>query len=202
MKALLLLSGGFDSPIAGYLMKKKGLDIIALNFSQEPLTDGREVVKAKKLAEQIKIKKFISVKIGKQLAEIVNKCDHRLYYVLQRRLMLRIAEHIAEREGYEFLITGDNLAQVGSQTLSNMSVIDMATKLIVLRPLLTNDKMETIDIAREIGTFDTSCGPELCSLLGPKHPATSSTPNVIQREEAKIDVGSLVDEALATMQIS
>jgi len=199
-KALLLISGGFDSPVAGYLAKKKGYSLVYLTFSQEPVTDEQEALKAFNLAKLIGGGKFFKAKIGKQLAELVNKCEHKFYYVLQRRLFLRIAEIVAKQEGCEVLITGDNLGQVGSQTLSNLSVIDAVTGLTVIRPLLTNDKVDTLAIAREIGTYDASCGPELCSLLGPKHPATSSTPNLLMREEGKIDVDEMVKSVLETLE--
>lgn len=200
MKALLLLSGGFDSPVAAHLMQKKGVELIAINFSQEPLTDEKETEKAKKLSDMLGINKFISLKIGKELGLLVDKCQHKFYYILQRRFMLRIATLIAEKEGCSYLVTGDNLAQVGSQTLSNISVIDKATKMSVLRPLLSYDKVETMDIAREIGTYDTSCGPELCALLGPKHPATSSTPQLLEKEEKNLDIDSMIADAMKTLQ--
>lgn len=178
-------------------MKKKGAEIIALNFSQEPLTDAKETEKARKLADIIGCSKFTSIKIGKQLAEIVKKCEHKFYYIIQRRLMLRIAEKIAEKEGCNYLVTGDNLGQVGSQTLPNMSVIDKATSMTVLRPVLCNDKVETIDLSKKIGTHDTSIGPELCSLLGPKSPATMSQLYRIEEEEAHLDIQIMIKDALS-----
>ena len=199
MKALLLLSGGFDSPVAGHLLQNKDVELVALNFSQEPATDHKETEKAMKLAEILGINRFIWVKMGQQLAELVNKCNHKLYYVLQRRLMLRVAEKIAAEEGCDYLVTGDNLAQVGSQTLSNMAVIDRATSMTVLRPILCNDKVETINIAKEIGTHDASCGPELCALFGPKHPATSSRIEFVEKEEMNIDVDKMVADVIATV---
>jgi len=143
--------------------------------------------------------KHIVIKLGTQLAEIVKQCKHKYYYILQRRLFLRIAEIIAKKEGYEYLITGDNLGQVGSQTLSNMCVIDKATSMTVLRPILCNDKNETIAIARKIGTYETSEGPELCSLLGPKSPATSSHLYYINSEEKNLDMASLINQAMETL---
>jgi len=199
MKALLLLSGGFDSPVAGHMMKQKGLDIVALTFSQEPITDDQEVRKSAKLAKHIGCDKHIVIKIGTQLAEIVKQCKHKYYYILQRRLFFRIAEIIAKKEGCEYLITGDNLGQVGSQTLSNMCVIDNATSMTVLRPILCNDKNETIAIARTIGTYETSEGPELCSLLGPKNPVTSSNLRYIEFEEKNLEMDSLIDQAIGTL---
>lgn len=208
-KALLLLSGGFDSPVAGYLMKKQGLEIIALHFSLEPFTDNSAEIKSKKLAKHIGIKKFITITNGAQQAELTKKCDHRFYYILQRRLYLRIAEKIAKtnpnnifgKQGCTYLITGDNIGQVGSQTLKNMEVITRAVNIPILRPILTNDKNETIDFAKKIGTYDLSVGPEMCSVLGPKHPATTSTLEKVENEESKIDINQLIEESLKTMKI-
>ena len=162
MKALLLLSGGIDSPVAGYLMQKKGYSIVPLHFSSEPITDDASTKKCLELSKKLGFEKMITVKIGKLLAELVNKCNHRLYYVLQRRMMLRIAEKVAKEHNCDSLITGDNLGQVGSQTLSNMVNITKAVSMPVHRPLLGFDKLEIIRVAEKIGTFELSKGPEIC----------------------------------------
>src|SRR3989344_5260168 len=109
MKALLLISGGFDSPVAGYLMQQKGLEIIAVHFSYEPLTDNGPEIKSRKAAEVLGFKKFIVVNIAKECEQIAKNCDHRLYFVLTKRLMLKKAEEIAKKENCKFLITGENL---------------------------------------------------------------------------------------------
>ncbi len=186
MKGLLLISGGFDSPVAGYLMQQKGLEIIAVHFSYEPLTDNGPEIKSKKAAEVLNFKKFIVVNIAKECEQIAKNCNHRLYFVLTKRLMLKKAEEIAKKENCVFLITGENLNQVSSQTTTNLQSITNAIKIQVLRPLLTYDKEEIIKLARKIGTYDTSCGPEVCDILGPKHPATRSTiKEVIEEEKIK-----------------
>ncbi len=200
-KALLLLSGGIDSPVAGYLMQKQGIEIIALHFSLEPFTDNAPELKSKKLAKTIGISKFITVTIGNEEAIIRKQCIDRYFYVITRRLMLRIAEIIAKEEGCEYLITGDSLGQVGSQTLDNMTVISQAAKMTILRPLLTNTKNETINIARKINTYEDSIGPEMCSVLGPKHPATKSRLEIIEHEETKFNVNDLISSALKTKRI-
>ncbi|MBT4823761.1 hypothetical protein HN695_02700 [Candidatus Woesearchaeota archaeon] len=199
-KALLLLSGGIDSPVAGYMMQKQGYELIALHFSLEPFTDNTPEVKSINTAKHLGIKKLITITNGEQQAILTKKCDHRYYYILQRRLFLRTAEIIAEKEGCKFLITGDNIGQVGSQTLRNMEVISKVTKLPILRPILTNDKNETVALAREIGTYEMSTGPEMCSVLGPKHPATKSTIRRIEWEETKVDMNELVAESLKTLR--
>ncbi|MBI5392598.1 7-cyano-7-deazaguanine synthase [Candidatus Woesearchaeota archaeon] len=187
MKAILLLSGGIDSPVAGYLAKQKDISLIALHFSLEPFTDNTAEVKSRKLSEIIGCEKFIVAPIGNIQAMVAKQCTHRYFYVITRRLMLRIAERIAKQEGCSYLITGDNLGQVGSQTLDNMSAITHAIKMPILRPLLSFNKNETIAIARTINTYEISKGPEMCSALGPTNPATTSTIERIESEENKIE---------------
>ncbi len=187
-RGLLLLSGGFDSPVAGWMMQKKGFEVFAVHFSSKLITDIESEKKSRKLADFLGIKKLFVIDISKELIKISKTCEHRYYFVLMKRMMYRIAEKIAKREKCKFLITGENLAQVSSQTLQNLSVIDKATKLEVLRPLLGFDKQEIMDLAKKIGTYETSCGPEHCDALGPAHPATRAREDDILREEAKLDI--------------
>ena len=183
-KGLLLLSGGFDSPVAGWLMKQRNMDISAIHFSSEPFTDKTPEEKCVDLAKKLGIKKLFVAKVGQALSEMTKKCEHKYYYVLQRRLMWRVAEQIATKENIDFLITGENLSQVSSQTLQNMKATDAAVKLPILRPVLCNDKQEIIDLAKKIGTHDLSKGPELCCVLGPKSPITKARIEGVEREKA------------------
>jgi len=192
MKGLLLLSGGIDSPVAGYIMKKQGVELKAVHFSNEPFTDAGAEKKSAVLAQKLGFTKFIVVPFGDIQAEVVKNCTHKYFYVLTRRLMLRISEKILKKEKCDFIVTGENLGQVGSQTLKNMAVITQSIKTLILRPLLTNDKQETIDIANEIKTYEISKGPEICSLLGPKHPATRSRIEDIEIEEKRLDIDNIV----------
>ncbi|MEM4336597.1 MAG: 7-cyano-7-deazaguanine synthase [Candidatus Woesearchaeota archaeon] len=196
MKGVLLLSGGFDSPVAGYLMKKEGIEIIAIHFSLEPFTDDSAEKKSIELAKKLGIKKIYVIKQGDVHAEIIEKCKHKYYYIIGRRIMWRIAEKIAKKEKCDFLITGENLGQVGSQTLDNMSVIDSAVKIKILRPLLCKDKVEIINLAKQITTYEVSCGPEMCCVLGPKHPATKSKLEDIQNEEKKLNIKKIINKSL------
>jgi len=198
-QGLLLLSGGFDSPVAGHLMKTvRGMDVLALHFSYEPVTDDASVEKAARLAAHCGFQRLFVVRAGDAFKAIVKHCTHKLYFVLSKRLMMRVASEIARSEGCAWLITGESLGQVSSQTLLNLSCIDRAATLPVLRPLIAFDKQEIIDRAKEIRTYDISVGPELCDILGPKHPATQARPADVEAEEANLDVAALVNEVLAT----
>jgi len=196
-KALLLLSGGIDSPVAGHLMARRDLEVLAVHFSLEPITDDTAAVKSRRLAERLGISKLVVVTVGPAFAEIAKACDLRLYFVLSKRLMVRIAEAIARREGCAYLITGESLGQVSSQTLQNLRAIDAASTIVVLRPLIGFDKDETVRIAREIGTYEISEGPEICDLLGPAHPATRASVDAVLAEERRVDGERLVRDALA-----
>ena len=196
-KVLLLLSGGYDSPIAGYKLKQLGFKIAAIHFSQEPFTDSSHEEKALTLAKMFNFKPFYVVNIGKQLLYISETCQLRLYFVLMKRFMYRIATRIAQLEGAEFLASGDSLGQVSSQTLSNMTVIDTAlTGIPILRPILSYSKMEIIDMIRQVGTYEISSGPESCDRLGPKHPETHAKLEKILDEEKLLNIHELMISAM------
>ncbi len=198
-KVVALLSGGIDSPVAIAMMQYR-LDIIAVHFHQEELTGPEEVQKVKKLIKKLEVRKAYVVPFTSVLKHIVERCPHKNYYILQKILMFQAAEKIAEQEGAEYLITGENLGQVSSQTLSNLATITKHLHLTIFRPLLTFDKIEIIKRAKDLGTYTISEGPEICSLLGPKHPATKSDWNEMGKELEKIDF-SLVEEALKKTEV-
>ncbi|MFH0961488.1 MAG: hypothetical protein V1820_02290 [archaeon] len=183
---LLLLSGGIDSPVAGFLVKRAGFRLAAVHFSSEPFVGPEIEEKCGVLAKKIGAEEFLAENVGKDLEELASKCKYSLYYVLQKRLLLRRADKIAGKIGADFLVTGENLGQVSSQTLSNLAVIDSATRLPIARPLISFDKEEIIAIARKLGTFEISKGPEACCVLGPKHPATFSNIGQVLEEEQKL----------------
>ena len=173
-RGVALLSGGIDSPVAIHLMQER-LDIIAVHFHQMPLTGPEELEKVKDLIKKLGLNKLYMVPFAEVLKLLVEKCNHRDYYTLSKILMFKVAELVAEKEGAKFLITGENLAQVSSQTLSNLKAITKNLKLEIFRPVLTYDKQEIIDLAKKIGTYEISKGPEICSLLGPKDPSTKAS---------------------------
>ncbi|MEA3430476.1 MAG: hypothetical protein U9R08_04340 [Nanoarchaeota archaeon] len=201
LKGLLLLSGGIDSPVAGHLIRKKGVDVIGLHFDNRPFTEGKALELAKRLAIKIGINKLYIVNYGELKSDIVKNCKRRYTCVLCRRLMFRIAGKIAEKENCDFLITGENLGQVASQTLSNMISEHSSISIPVLRPLLCNDKQEIIEVARQIDTYDISIEPSICCTLVPKSPATSSTVRAIENEENNLNFEELLKNAVETVQI-
>ena len=200
MKGLLLLSGGFDSPVAGYLMQKQGVEVLAVHFSSKLVTDVESEKKSRKLAQKLKFNNFFTIDISSQLIKLSKECNHRLYFVLMKRLMYKIAEKIAKKERCKFLITGENLAQVSSQTLQNLCVIDRSVSIPVMRPLLGLDKQEIIDISKEIGTYDISCGPEHCDALGPLKPITQAKLAEVLEAEEKININDIVDNVLSNIR--
>ena len=201
MRGLLLLSGGIDSPVAGKLVIDQGMEIVAVHFSNQPFVDDKTEKKSAELARKIGVKKFYVVSHGPQQAEIHKHCNPRYYYVLTRRIMFRTAEKLAQREGCQYIVTGENLGQVGSQTLTNMTVISKAVNMQILRPILCNDKNETIKLAEQFGTYELSKGPEICCTLGPKHPVTKAKLEIVEGEERKVEVEKLVEEALEKAEV-
>jgi thiamine biosynthesis protein ThiI len=200
-KAIVLLSGGIDSPVAAFLAMQNGLKLTALHFSLEPFTGNEPQKKVEKICKHLKIKRLIIIKIGKILEQFARHCNNKYYFVFLKRLMLKIAEKIALNEKCFLIITGESLGQVSSQTLSNLSTISKAISMPVLRPLLPFEKQEIIDFAKKIGTYDISIGPEACDALGPKHPFTKSTENQLLLEEKKIPLNKLINQALNKKQL-
>ena len=173
-------------------MKRAGFELIAVHFSLEPITDDQSTKKSRELAKIIGAKEFIEVPNAEAQATIAKNCTHKYFYLLTRRIMWRIAEKIAHKENAKYLVTGENIGQVGSQTVENMMVTNQAVTIPIIRPILCADKDETVKKARKIGTYELSCGPEICCILGPKHPATKATLAQIEAEEEKIDVEMMV----------
>ncbi|TLZ68365.1 MAG: hypothetical protein E6K06_04640 [Methanobacteriota archaeon] len=196
-KGVLLLSGGFDSPVAGYLMARQGLDLVAAHFSLEPITDDAAAIKARTLCGLLGIRSLYVVRVGESFAEVAHAANRRFYFVLTKRLMVRLADGIADRESADVLVTGENLGQVSSQTLASLRAIDAVARHPIVRPLIGFDKQEIVDRAKAIGTYEVSKGPEICDLLGPPKPATHARLDQILAEEAKIDSERLTTSCLA-----
>ena len=196
-RVVSLISGGIDSPVAAYRMMQRGCRLIFVHFHGAPYLDGTSQEKVRQLVQILTRHQFTSrlylVPFGEIQRQIVAAVLRPLRVVLYRRMMLRIAESIARREKASALVTGESLAQVASQTLENMTVIEKAARLSVLRPLVGMDKQEIIDQARRIGTFETSAIPDqdCCQLFVPKHPATKARLADVEDAESRLDLGAL-----------
>lgn len=189
MKAILLLSGGIDSPVAAKMVQEQGVELVPLHCSFEPVTDDASVHKARELADLLGLGDLHVAKLGEALGKIPADRDaHRFYFVLQKRMFYRLAERLANDVGATAIVTGENLGQVSSQTLSNLATLEEATALPIIRPLLGLDKMEIVELAKTYGTYETSLGPELCDLLGPDKPATLSKVDVVIETEQRLQI--------------
>ena len=206
-KGLVLLSGGIDSPVAAWMMAKRGMVIEALHFHSYPYTSPRAQQKVEELAGivasycgRMKIHVINLLPIQEQ---IVQNCPEEETTILVRRFMMRIGEKIARRSGCMMLITGENLGQVASQTAEALVVTDACVQMPVMRPLIAMDKVDIMDKAMEIGTYEKSIEPyeDCCTVFLPKHPSTKPRLAQIEASEALLDVEGLVDAAVKSEEI-
>lgn len=201
---LLLLSGGIDSPVAGYLMAKRGLTLDALYFDSPPYTGEAAAQKVQALAEKLAVycgRIYMHTISLTEIQEVLMRdCDERLFTILLRRFMMRLAESQANDIGASALITGESLGQVASQTLHALTVTDAVPEMPVFRPCIAMDKDEIVQISRKIDTFETSILPyeDCCTVFVPKHPNTRPTLEQILEEEYKLDIEGLTERAFAT----
>lgn len=202
-RAAMLLSGGIDSPVAGYMMSKRGLELVAIHFFSYPYTSERAKEKVVELAGILTAytgrMPLLVVPFTKIQEAIRDHCHEELFTLVMRRFMMRIAEKLAIQEGCGGLITGESLGQVASQTMPAMAVTGAVCSLPVFRPVIGMDKEEIVRIARRIGTFETSILPyeDCCTVFTPKHPNTRPKLPKILEAESHLDVESLVNEAVA-----
>jgi thiamine biosynthesis protein ThiI len=202
-RVLCLLSGGIDSPVAAYRMMQRGCRVDFVHFHGTPYTSRASLEKASELAARLmrfQLRANVwDVPFGEIQAEIVRHVQRSHRIVLYRRMMLRIAEAIARRGGGRALVTGESLGQVSSQTLPNMAVIEAATPMLVLRPLVGMDKSEIVAHAQRIGTFEISILPDedCCTLFVPSHPTTRATFAEVEAAERALDVAALIERGLA-----
>jgi thiamine biosynthesis protein ThiI len=195
-RGLLLLSGGIDSPVAGWLAAKRGLTLDAVYFHSPPFVGERSRDKVVALARELgrwqALRTLYVAPFTETQKRLRDAGPAELAVVLYRRMMMRVADLLADRARAGALVTGENLGQVASQTLPNLTVIDGAARRLVLRPLLTYDKAETIALARRIGTYDTSVLPyeDCCSLFVPSHPATAARLVDAERAEQRLDLAA------------
>lgn len=202
-KVISLISGGIDSPVSSIRMMKRGCEVVLLHFHSFPLVSNASIEKVKELAHLMrKFQRRITlylIPFGEIQMKIKTKVEAQYRIVIYRRLMLRIAEKVAQLEGAKAIVTGESLAQVSSQTLQNICVIEGATSLPIFRPLIGMDKEEIINEAKRFGTYEISIRPQedCCQLFVPKHPTTQAQLEKILELERRIKVEKLVEEALS-----
>ena len=202
-RAALLLSGGIDSPVAGYMMAKRGLVLTAVHFAAPPYTSPRAELKVKKLASivarysgriNLAVVPFTEIQ-----EHIKDNCPEELFTVIMRRLMMKIAQRIARKDKCQALITGESLGQVASQTIGAIACTDAVATMPVFRPCIGMDKEEIIAIARKIDTFETSLEPyeDCCTVFTPKHPRTRPMLEQIEQAESAVDFEAMIQKAVA-----
>ncbi len=207
-RATLLLSGGIDSPVAGYMIAKRGVTIDAVYFHAPPYTSERARKKVEELASlvakyagpiQLHIVNFTDIQLY-----IYEKCPHEQLTIIMRRYMMRIAESIAKKNGSMALITGESIGQVASQTIQSLNATNEVCTLPVFRPVIAFDKQEIVTLAEQIHTYETSIQPyeDCCTIFVAKHPVTKPSLNVIHASERKLeeDIDRLVEEAMNTIE--
>ena len=206
-RATLLLSGGIDSPVAGWMIAKRGVHINAVHFHSYPYTSDRAKEKvldlARILSESCCGIRVHVVPFTKIQMEIHEKCPDEYTTLIMRRFMMRIAERVAVSEKSEALITGESIGQVASQTMTALGTTDMVVNMPVFRPVIGFDKTEIIAIAEKIGTMETSSLPyeDCCTVFTPRHPATHPHLDIIEAAEAKLDMEALIQEAMDGIEI-
>ena len=206
-KGVLMLSGGIDSPVAGFMLARRGMRLDAVHFHSYPYTSeaAKEKVETlcKMVSEYAGSMNLYVVKFTHIQEEIHEKCPEELMITMMRRLMMRITEKIASSHGGQAIITGESLGQVASQTIESITSSNSVVKMPVLRPLIALDKLEIIEIANKIGTYDTSILPyeDCCTVFLPKFPAIKPKMETILKAESALDVETLVNEAIKNLEV-
>jgi tRNA uracil 4-sulfurtransferase len=206
-RALVLLSGGLDSPVAAYRMMKRGLRCDFVHFSGRPFTGPESIYKAYALASRLNRfqggSRLFVVTFGPAQRRLASAGAGRLQVLSQRRLMVKVASALGRREGADALVTGDSLGQVASQTLPNLALVEEAAELPLLRPLLDRDKAEIVEIAKQLGTYDISILPDedCCQLFSSKLAVTRGHPDDLRRIERTADAEEMVDELVSSAEL-
>jgi len=206
-KAVCLLSGGIDSPVAAFKIMKRGVRLVFVHFHAYPYTGKASLEKVKRIVDIIKKyqkeSRLYFIPFAEIQKEILTKTPGSLRVILYRRMMMRISQEIAGAEKAKALVTGESIGQVASQTLENIGVIMQAINIPVLRPLIGENKEEIISLAESIGTFKISIEPyqDCCSRFLPRHPATKADLRAIERAEKKLDINKLVERAMARAEL-
>ena len=206
-RGLLLLSGGIDSPVAGYMMAKRGVDISAIHYVSPPYTSDRARLKVERLCEKlvpwVGETAFYCVPFTKIQEALRDNCPEELFTIIMRRLMIKIAQRISEKNNIQCLITGESVGQVASQAMGAIVCTDNAADMPVFRPVIGMDKTEIIEISRKIDTFDISIEPyeDCCTVFTPKHPKTRPVLADVIAAESSYDFDTLIDEAVENTEV-
>ena len=206
-RACVLLSGGIDSPVASWMTMKRGVETIGIHFHSFPFTSERAKEKVIDLAKQLAVYsrdyRLYIVSFTELQKHIAQTCREDYFTLIMRRLMMRISEKIAQKEGALALVTGESIGQVASQTLEGLAVTNAVVEMPILRPLICMDKEEIVQIAQRIGTYEISTLPyeDCCTMFAPKHPSTKPRLDKIIKEEAAGDWEGLIGEAIASAEI-
>ncbi len=201
-KAMLLLSGGIDSPVAGYMMAKRGIHIAAIHYVSPPYTSDRAQLKVEQLCQKLTDYcggiAFYCVPFTELQEAIKDHCPEEFFTIIMRRLMMEIAQRIAEKDNCLALITGESVGQVASQTMAAMVCTDAACRIPVFRPCVGMDKTEIIEIARKIDTFDTSVLPyeDCCTVFTPRHPKVRPVLSDVEKAQNSFDFEPLIQKAV------
>ena len=207
-KAVILISGGIDSPVAAYMMAKRGLKLTAVHFASPPYTSPRAEEKVVKLLSKVSRYagdlKMITVPFTAIQEKLRDDCPEELFTIIMRRLMMQISERIAEENDCAALVTGESLGQVASQTIGALNCTDEAAEMVVFRPLIGMDKQEIINIAYKIDTYETSIEPyeDCCTVFTPKHPRTKPILKFVKQAQEQAQFEPLIEEALQNLKIT
>ena len=206
-RAMSLLSGGIDSPVATWMVAKRGMEVEAVHFHSYPFTSERSQEKVKDLAKilakycgRVRLHKVNILEIQKAIGE---NCNEEEATILSRRFMMRIAQRLSEKRHCDALITGESIGQVASQTIQGLTCTNAVVDLPVFRPLIAMDKSDIVDIAKKIGTFETSILPEedCCSVFSPRKPVTKPRLEKIEKSETALDIEKLVQDAIDKIEV-
>lgn len=206
-KSAILISGGIDSPVAAYMMAKRGLVLNAIHFASPPYTSPQAEEKVHNLLRKVSRYSgnitLFTVGFTEIQEAIRDNCPEELFTLIMRRFMMRISQKIADREECKALITGESLGQVASQTLNALACTDAVVSIPVFRPVIGLDKEEIIKISRQIDTFDISIEPyeDCCTVFTPKHPKTKPQISILEQAELSLDVDALIERALENTKI-
>ncbi len=201
--ALVMLSGGIDSPVAAYMMAKRGIGVDAIHFQSPPYTSERALMKVEELCTELVPYcgdiRFYIVPFTEIQEALRDNCPEEYFTIIMRRLMIKIANRICALHDYKAMITGESVGQVASQTIMALGCTDRVAEVPVFRPCIGLDKKEIVEISRKIGTFETSIQPyeDCCTVFTPKHPKTRPVVEDVEKAEARFDFAPLIEKAIA-----